>query len=123
MKEQKALPYGLHILQRLHCTDADKLRDADAWMLWAETQIALHHLGIVGRVAHSFEGGGGGFTAALCLRESHICIHTWPEDNQLTFDVFLCNYQRDNAPVARAIAQANIHYFAGTVVSGVETER
>jgi S-adenosylmethionine decarboxylase len=120
--DTKDLPYGLHVLQRLRCTDDQKLRNADAWVQWAVGQIAQHQLGIVGQVVHIFEGGGG-FTAALCLRESHICIHTWPENGQLTFDVFLCNYRRDNAPVARAIALANIHYFDAIIVSNTETKR
>ncbi len=121
--DAKTRSYGLHVLQRLYCNDGEKLSNANAWVQWATGQIEQHQLGMVGKVVHTFEGGGNGFTAALCLRESHICIHTWPENGLLTFDVFLCNYQRDNASVARAIAHANIHYFAGTIISNTETTR
>lgn len=31
-----------------------------------------------------------GITGIACLAESHISVHTWPEDNFAAFDVFMC---------------------------------
>ncbi|MDR2411800.1 MAG: S-adenosylmethionine decarboxylase [Candidatus Peribacteria bacterium] len=33
----------------------------------------------------------------MCLTESHISIHTWPESKFLTLDVYVCNYNDDNS--------------------------
>ncbi|GIT90329.1 hypothetical protein JANAI62_01880 [Jannaschia pagri] len=37
---------------------------------------------------HPFEGGG--VTGVLLLAESHITIHTWPEQSYAALDLFMC---------------------------------
>ena len=40
----------------------------------------------------------GGVTGVALLAESHISVHTWPEDNYAAFDVFMCgNAQPEKA--------------------------
>lgn len=73
----------------------------------------INELGLakVGETYHAF--GGGGFTAVVCLTESHVSIHTWPEFGIATFDVFLSNFQRDNEAKVRAFyAQTLLHFQA-----------
>ena len=38
---------------------------------------------------HTF-GEGGGVTGVLLLAESHISIHTWPENAYIAVDIFMC---------------------------------
>lgn len=38
---------------------------------------------------HEF-GEDSGYTGILVLSESHISIHTWPEFNLATIDIFMC---------------------------------
>jgi S-adenosylmethionine/arginine decarboxylase-like enzyme len=40
------------------------------------------------------------YTCVICLAESHISIHTWPETSYLTLDIYVCNYQNDNSQKA-----------------------
>ena len=47
--------------------------------------------------AHPFEGGG--HTAVVLLSESHITVHTWPEQRFAAFDVYMCG---DSNPEASA---------------------
>lgn len=35
-----------------------------------------------------------GFTGVICLTESHISIHTWPEKLFLCIDVFMCDNEK-----------------------------
>ncbi len=43
-------------------------------------------------VAHFHDFGDGlGNTGVLMLAESHISIHTWPEDNYAAIDIFVCS--------------------------------
>lgn len=49
---------------------------------------------------HDF-GDGLGNTGVLLLAESHISIHTWPENNYAAIDIFVCS---DRECVERAIS-------------------
>lgn len=40
-------------------------------------------------VVHSF-GEDQGFTAFIMLAESHVAIHTWPEREYVSLDVYMC---------------------------------
>lgn len=36
-----------------------------------------------------------GYTAILVLEESHLSLHTWPEYNYISIDLYSCNLQTD----------------------------
>jgi len=62
---------------------------------------------------HQFEGAG--VTGFILLAESHFSIHTWPErNNYIALDIFVCNYQGDNSPKAKAILQEFVDLFKPT---------
>jgi len=71
------------LLLREHCID----------------QVSEAGLAVVGDYFHQFEGGG--VTGTVVLAESHLAIHTWPESNYVTLDVFVCNMSCDNRAKAR----------------------
>src|SRR5690606_33410005 len=37
------------------------------------------------------------------LAESHLAIHTWPEHNSVTLDVYVCNFESDNSSKAERL--------------------
>ena len=43
---------------------------------------------VVNSSFHRF--GNGGVSGCVIVAESHICIHTWPEYNFMTVDVYTC---------------------------------
>lgn len=45
----------------------------------------------------------GGSTGAVVLAESHLAIHTWPERDGATLDVYVCNYTCDNTAKAEGV--------------------
>ena len=51
-------------------------------------------------------------TATVLLAESHLCLHTWPEQRAVTADVYVCNFGADHSAKARALMQAVIDRFA-----------
>ena len=63
------------------------------------------------------------FTAVICLTESHLSIHTWPEYNLATFDIFLSNYQKDNTQKVKDIYNAVLNFFEGTEKQKTEIVR
>ena len=48
-------------------------------------------------------GEAAGVTGTVVLAESHLAIHTWPESRDVTLDVYVCNYSRDNGDLARRV--------------------
>ncbi|EJL76109.1 S-adenosylmethionine decarboxylase family protein [Chryseobacterium populi] len=100
---------GLHILLTLETELEDLLLDSNGFLQYIKTILKGKEVEIVGITNHIFENQS--FTSAVCLKESHLCIHTWPEFKQLTFDVFLCNYTQDNTGKVEIIADEVIRYF------------
>ncbi len=48
-------------------------------------------------------GEAAGVTGTVVLAESHLAIHTWPESGDVTLDVYVCNFSRDNSDRARQL--------------------
>lgn len=99
---------GLHIIADLYncppftlLTSADALRDA---CLRASTAAGLSVLGEHFYQFESFDQAqAAGVTGAVVLAESHLAIHTWPERDQATLDIYVCNVSADNRDKAEAL--------------------
>ena len=111
---------GLHILATFSAP-ADKLMTASGCQGHFDGLIASLGLTKVGEAYHSFPGNG--FTAVVCLTESHISIHTWPEHGLATFDVFLSNFLHDNTQKVRQFYSETLRYFDASEISKTELMR
>lgn len=116
-------PYspGLHKLVTLEVLDSAKLTDSAGFVARTQKLLAQFALEQVGIVSHDFDNQS--FTISVCLKESHICVHTWPEFSQLTLDVYLCNYLKDNSDTVKAVTAAYIDYFDATILKDFEINR
>ena len=104
---------GLHLLGDLHGCRGDGRLMHDATHLQAFCQRAVADAGLtaVGALFHSF-GEGAGVTGVVVLAESHLSIHTWPEDGYVTLDVYVCSYSTDNRQRAQALFDAVVQAFS-----------
>jgi S-adenosylmethionine decarboxylase len=59
---------------------------------------------------HGF-GDGQGVTGVVLLAESHLAVHTWPELQAVTLDVFVCNFGGDNSHKARQLVDTLVPRF------------
>lgn len=93
---------GLHILAEFHACEGDRRLLLDAGMLAALCRRACGTAGllVVAEAFHQFPAAGA--TGALVLAESHLAIHTWPELESVTLDLYVCNYSQDNRAAAEA---------------------
>ncbi|MBK0369622.1 S-adenosylmethionine decarboxylase family protein [Flavobacterium agrisoli] len=112
---------GLHKLLTLEVTNTSKLTRSDLFVAFTASILQKYQLEKVGLSIHDFENQS--FTIAFCLKESHLCVHTWPEFNQLTLDIYLCNYMVDNSEKVREIAQEYIRFFEATIIKDFEINR
>ena len=117
------MPYtpGLHILAEFTTVNTSSLSLSTPCKVLFDRLISKYQLEKVGEVYHDFDGAG--FTAVVCLTESHLSIHTWPEFNLATFDVFLSNYQKDNSKKVRAIYADVLTFFEATELKKTELVR
>lgn len=98
---------GLHLiadLYRCHCS-VDLLRDCNILRDLCVKECVDAGLTPLGNYFYQFESDGekAGVTGTVVLAESHLAIHTWPENGGVTLDVYVCNFSRDNSNRARQV--------------------
>lgn len=107
---------GLHLtadLYQCRC-DAAWLTDAQRLGDWCVQAVKAAGLQPVNQLFHTFPAtstGPGGVTATVLLAESHICLHTWPEQRAVTADVYVCNFSADHSARARGLMDALVDRF------------
>ena len=104
---------GLHIIADLYnCQKSDLLFSSAKLRELCVNACKNAGLTVLGDHFIQFDGADGtqlgGSTGAVVLAESHLAIHTWPERDGATLDVYVCNYTCDNTGKAEAVYKAMI---------------
>lgn len=99
---------GLHIIADLYnCQKSDLLFSSAKLREVCVSACKDAGLTVLGDHFIQFDGADGtqqgGSTGAVVLAESHLAIHTWPERDGATLDVYVCNYTCDNTGKAEAV--------------------
>lgn len=68
---------------------------------------------VVGQVFHQFAPTG--VTGAVILAESHVTIHTWPQEGFVAIDVYVCDFNQTNCSKGERLSQALMALFAPQV--------
>lgn len=99
---------GLHIIADLYgCRNRDLL--ASSAKLRETCVKACKDVGLTVLGDHFYQFAGldatqqGGATGAVVFAESHLAIHTWPERDGATLDVYVCNVTCDNSDKAEQL--------------------
>lgn len=108
---------GLHIIADWYgCAARDAMTSAGALQTLAVAACKNAGLSVLGQLFHQFDGltetDQGGATGAVVFAESHLAIHTWPEREGATLDVYVCNVTADNSAKAELLYQELKHAFA-----------
>lgn len=99
---------GLHIIADLYnCSKSDLLVSSEKLRDLCVKACTDSGLTVLGHHFYQFDGVDGtqtgGSTGAVVLAESHLAIHTWPERNGATLDVYVCNFTSDNTAKAESV--------------------
>lgn len=99
---------GLHIIADLYdCQKGELLASSEKLREVCVRACKDVGLTVLGDHFYQFDGVDGsqhgGATGAVVLAESHLAIHTWPERDGATLDVYVCNYTADNTAKAEAV--------------------
>jgi S-adenosylmethionine decarboxylase proenzyme len=101
---------GLHILAELHdCVAAPLMHAPEPLRELCIAACRGAGLSVVAETFHGFAGAGA--TGAVVLAESHLAVHTWPELNAVTLDLYVCNFSRDNRAAAETAYAALVAAF------------
>lgn len=95
---------GLHLIGDLYGCRCDVRHMVDRAAIEKLCLRLVKEAGLtpVGSLFHAFDGDGG-VTGMVVLAESHLSLHTWPEECYVTVDVYVCNYTTDNRAKARRL--------------------
>jgi S-adenosylmethionine decarboxylase len=105
---------GKHLIATLRTEDSSGILRYEGFKNQVNQLTEQYRLQKLGEVYHNFEPAG--FTAVICLSESHISIHTWPEHNLINLDIYLSNFKRDNENAVIGIFESLTALFAGTII-------
>lgn len=120
---------GLHLVADLRGCRADLPLMSDVQALRQRCLEAVAHVGLeaVGELFHRFTPAPGesqsGVTGVVLLAESHLALHTWPELQAVTVDVYVCNMGRDNGAKARALMEWLLPVFGARTMKRQELIR
>ena len=94
---------GTHLL--LEMNECDPVLLDDMAMVKEVLLAAAEEAGatVVGEVFHKFSPVG--VTGIVCIAESHISIHTWPEHRYAAVDIFTCGEDFKPMEAAHFIAE------------------
>jgi S-adenosylmethionine decarboxylase proenzyme len=99
---------GLHIIADLYgCRNREML--ASSAKLREVCVAACKDVGLTVLGDHFYQFKGldptqiGGATGAVVFAESHLAVHTWPERDGATLDVYVCNVTCDNSAKAESL--------------------
>lgn len=106
---------GKHLIASLRSHQHRTLDHYNGFNDLVDKMVAAYKLVKLGEVYHNFTPGG--FTAVICLSESHISVHTWPEHGLVNLDVYLSNFQQNNDHTVQAIFDSITAYFEASVLS------
>ncbi len=108
---------GLHLTADLSgCRrGTPALTEVDALRALCLQAVAAAGLQPVGERFHAFppeHGEPRGVTGIVLLAESHLAVHTWPELDAVTLDVYVCHRHADNSARADAVIETLLAAFA-----------
>ncbi len=86
---EKELVYkSKHYLLELYRCDYEKLNDESFLRCTLNNAAKIANAKVLNLVSNKFEPQG--VTAIALLAESHLSIHTWPEEHYSAVDIFTC---------------------------------
>ena len=94
---------GVHYLMEFYACDASRLNDCVQLETWLEKAAELAGATLIKTVFHQFSPQG--VTGVVVVAESHLAIHTWPENGYAAVDFFTCNASMDGEAAFQWLAE------------------
>lgn len=99
------LAYGRHVLVDISETNAAALNDGEALAQALTCAAESEGATVLGTIEHAFKPSG--VTILLLLAESHVSLHTYPEQGRAFFDAFTCGVRCEPMNIFRRFVEAH----------------
>ncbi|RLI52977.1 MAG: hypothetical protein DRP09_16815 [Candidatus Thorarchaeota archaeon] len=87
-QKERRIPFIEHFIIEVYGIDPDLLIDCERTLPLVNRLIERAELRVVGDIHHNFEPFGN--TMVFILSNSHLAVHTWPENEFIHFDLLSC---------------------------------
>ncbi|NPA23429.1 MAG: adenosylmethionine decarboxylase [Crenarchaeota archaeon] len=104
-KEGKKLVHGMHVYGNLKRCNAELLKSEEYLRKVVEDAAKIGNMTLITIMTHKF-GKDSGVSVVAIVAESHISIHTWPEYEYATVDVYTCGAHSNPVQSFMYIARA-----------------
>jgi S-adenosylmethionine decarboxylase proenzyme len=98
---------GTHLIADMHeCNMGIMVHYAshiDQFVAEMSDIITRNNATLLSHACHVFDGVPGAFTAIFLLSESHVSVHTFPEQGYIAVDVYTCGNRADPAAIMAEI--------------------
>lgn len=93
--------YGKHVLAEFMLISQILINDIDSLVSITETLIKQSGATLVDTQVYKFCPSG--YTMFFVLKESHVSIHSYPEQRSIFLDVFTCGYKINPLVIANGL--------------------
>ena len=114
---------GLHLIGDLADCRCDQQWLVDGKRFEQKCVALVNAAGLTVMDSSFAQLGNSGYTGTIVLAESHLAIHTHPERQQLTLDLYVSNQGADHSAKARTLFESIIAGFEPGEVARQEVER
>ena len=94
---------GDHLLIDIICDNSDILNSLEKLEELSDKLIKICNLTKLSKLKHKFEPHG--ITLITLLSESHLSMHTWPENKSICIDIFSCSDNLDVKKIEEILSQ------------------
>lgn len=102
---------GTHIIADLKKVDFSQLEITEQQLKqYIDASLEKSGLHQLWSHYHTFDNSNE-ITCVVALAESHLSIHTWPEKQYVSLDIFVCNMDHENSDKAQQLYQEIIALF------------
>jgi S-adenosylmethionine decarboxylase len=106
MNHTDYLACGRHVLVDIYNGDRDVLNNIERLEQSLIAAAISEGVTVLGTLRKAFEPSG--ITILLLLAESHVSLHTYPEEGRAFFDAFTCGMNFEPLRIFRAFAASNL---------------
>lgn len=108
---------GYHLLIDMYGCTSNLYMDLDQLSASKPDHLISTEIGRVGLTSKQYVTevfDNHSWSSCFLLAESHVSVHTWPESNHVSADIYVCNFSADNREKADQLKEYLLALFSAS---------